>query len=212
MTMALFPIPVYMGPVRDKEAIDRVLSELDLKNETERLTGNAKVDSVEWNCNVRTSCDSRSQDPSSQWGNDFMHLIKPNIDEYVNDILTNPKMEVDYICNSPWINVYERGDHQELHDHLSGRNMLSFSYFHKIPEGGARFRFKSPLSAMTFAGQIDSPPIIDTVPEKRFYIEKDGDIFIFPSWLPHMVTPHNCDEIRVTISGNLTILKRGTKL
>ena len=31
------------------------------------------------------------------------------------------------------------------------------------------------------------------------------EIFIFPSWQDHMVTQHNCDEERITFSGNFCV-------
>ena len=35
------------------------------------------------------------------------------------------------------------------------------------------------------------------------YFPTDGDMFIFPAWLKHWVSPFNSDCVRVSVSGNV---------
>jgi hypothetical protein len=35
------------------------------------------------------------------------------------------------------------------------------------------------------------------------YFPKEGDMFIFPAWLKHWVSPFNSDCVRVSVSGNV---------
>jgi hypothetical protein len=35
------------------------------------------------------------------------------------------------------------------------------------------------------------------------YMPKDGDMFIFPAWLKHWVSPFNSDCVRISVSGNV---------
>ena len=46
----------------------------------------------------------------------------------------------------------------------------------------------------------------DMLSPMRFYIPKAGDIFIFPSWLEHMVIPFKTPDVeRVSVSGNIYV-------
>jgi hypothetical protein len=35
------------------------------------------------------------------------------------------------------------------------------------------------------------------------YFPEEGDMFIFPAWLKHWVSPFNTDCVRVSVSGNV---------
>ena len=35
------------------------------------------------------------------------------------------------------------------------------------------------------------------------YLPKDGDMFIFPAWLKHWVSPFESDCVRISVSGNV---------
>ena len=37
----------------------------------------------------------------------------------------------------------------------------------------------------------------------KSYFPKEGDMFIFPAWLKHWVSPFNSDCVRVSVSGNV---------
>ena len=42
---------------------------------------------------------------------------------------------------------------------------------------------------------------------KRFEIprQEEGDLLVFPSYVPHQAVPHNLDETRVIVAGNIRI-------
>ena len=205
----IFNVPIYKSQVVNQEKINSIFSNLDLSQYTKRIQTGAKKEAPYWNCNAITGCDYINEDADYGWIEEFMSVIRPHIENYINATLATNK-PFSYVCTQPWINVYERGDFQELHCHVHGRNVISFSYFHKLPlddPGCGKFMFKNPNYQKNFGGQDDE--YITTAVGNLWPNEKQGDLLIFPSWLEHLVSPHNCDDKRITVSGNIAFYRTG---
>ena len=127
--------------------------------------------------------------------NHFEHLMKPNIDMFVSNIGTNitPKYY------DPWINMYTRGQYQELHDH-DGVDIASV-FFANHGEGFAKFYFHDRHSIDM---SVSNKQIFKTV--QRVEINtRAGDIIFFPSHMLHGVSPHNSDVVRKTFAVNFDL-------
>jgi len=100
-----------------------------------------------------------------------------------------------------WINYQKANEFNPPHDH-DGK--LSFVIYLKIPEelkkenkeykgrscgpGGIQFMYgEGPRDAVTYMSHF---------PEER-------DMFIFPAWLKHWVSPFKSDCTRISVSGNI---------
>ncbi len=86
--------------------------------------------------------------------------------------------------NNFWGNIYNKGDYAKSHNHLPC--YVSFAYFLKT---------KWYHSSLVFSdkGEKVRP--------------QDGRIVIFPSFLRHHVEKHRFADQRITLSGNVVILK-----
>ena len=107
----------------------------------------------------------------------------------------------EYALSALWCNFQRQYEFNPPHDH-DGK--LSFVIYLSIPDklkkenkeykgkscgpGGIQFIYgEGPRDAVTYAS---------------FFLE-EGDMFIFPAWLKHWVSPYQSDCVRVSVSGNV---------
>lgn len=101
----------------------------------------------------------------------------------------------------PWITLYERGSFQEAHEHIP--HALSSVFFVNDGEGFSDFMFYDrnstclEYSVKSLIGYTHSAKII----------YKAGDIIFFPAHMIHMVSPHNSDTVRKTLTTNIDIFE-----
>ena len=107
----------------------------------------------------------------------------------------------EYIMSALWINHQKANEFNPPHDH-DGK--LSFVIYLKIPEelkkeneaykgkscgrGGIQIIYgEGPRDAITYMS----------------YFPRERDMFIFPAWLKHWVSPFQSDCTRISVSGNI---------
>ena len=88
-------------------------------------------------------------------------------------------------CHNFWANVYEKGDYAQSHCHKPA--YFSFAYFVKSKW------YDSPL-VFTDSGKRIRP--------------KEGTFVAFPAYLLHHVPKHRYNDTRITLSGNLELIKK----
>ena len=113
----------------------------------------------------------------------------------------NYEKKPEYTLTALWANFQRQYEFNPPHDH-DGK--LSFVIYLSIPEplkkeneaykgkscgpGGIQFMWgEGPRDCVTYMS----------------YFPKEGDMFIFPAWLKHWVSPFNSDCVRVSVSGNV---------
>jgi hypothetical protein len=111
------------------------------------------------------------------------------------------KKRPEYIMSAMWINYQKENEFNPPHDH-DGK--LSFVIYLKIPEelkkenkdyngkscgpGGIQFLYgEGPREAVTYMS----------------YFPEELDMFIFPAWLKHWVSPFRSKCTRISVSGNV---------
>jgi len=107
----------------------------------------------------------------------------------------------EYFMSSAWINFQRQYEFNPPHDH---DGCLSFVVYLSIPEElkkeHAAYKGKSAgpggIQFMYGEGQRDCITYMSHFP-------KEGDMFIFPAWLKHWVSPFKSDCVRVSVSGNI---------
>ena len=107
----------------------------------------------------------------------------------------------EYALSALWCNFQRQYEFNPPHDH-DGK--LSFVIYLSIPDklkkenkeykgkscgpGGIQFIYgEGPRDAVTYAS----------------FFPEEGDMFIFPAWLKHWVSPYQSDCVRVSVSGNV---------
>jgi len=115
-----------------------------------------------------------------------------------------------YCLSSFWVNFQKQNEFNPLHIHSAA--IYSFVIWLKIPYD-YREQHKIPISdnssdssASDF--QFFYTNLLGGHNDYNYCLDKtsEGTILFFPSKLPHQVYPFfNCDEYRVSISGNITL-------
>ena len=107
----------------------------------------------------------------------------------------------EYALTALWCNFQKQNEFNPPHDH-DGK--LSFVIYLSVPESlkkeNEAYNGKScgPGGIQFLYGE----GIRDCITYMS-YFPKDGDMFIFPAWLKHWVSPYKSDCVRVSVSGNV---------
>lgn len=192
MNHNIFGIPIYIGHVKDHEAIDKIITQDIIDTTVTYIDG--------WLGTVRSSARDYS---AQQWYGMFHEIVKPNFDEFLQNTF-NIKNKYNIQLMRPWINLYTKGSSQEWHSHVGYPNcpiMFSFTYMHKLPkEDSGKLVLKSRNEDYEWHYPEEFKTQSDIYPELQ-----EHDIIIFPSWLHHAVTKHNNVLERITISGDFSV-------
>ena len=147
------------------------------------------------------------------WINTLKPLCKEYYQEFRNlgsNIPVNQNHP--YILNSFWVNYQKQGEFNPLHDH---DGVYSFVVWMKIPTKHFE-QNKNPISLKSnthviSAFQFQYTDILGKMQPYDYGMnpEMEGTILFFPSQLRHCVYPfYNCDEDRISISGNVSLNTR----
>ena len=94
-----------------------------------------------------------------------------------------------------WANINSLGGANNVHTHISRNDAESLQknmsgvYYLKVNEKSGNIGFLNPIY----------------LNEQTFYIPKEKDLIIFPSYVPHFVEPNLNSEDRITIAFNFKI-------
>ena len=137
--------------------------------------------------------------------NSIQHKFFLNITKYVFDVLKSYGWKADpekIICSEMWAIINKKNNFNLLHTHPN--SYLSAAYYAKAPKNSGNFIIEDPLSVSRH-----SYPIIETKTEFNTKVVgldiEEGDLLIFPAYLPHKVGKNNTDEDRVVVSFNINI-------
>ena len=114
-----------------------------------------------------------------------------------------------YYMNSWWVNYQKQNEFNPLHDH---GGVYSFIVWMKIPTNHDE-QNRNPLASRS---NIEKISVVDflysnilgqpQVLEYRMNPDMEGTMLFFPALLRHQVYPfYNCDEDRISISGNIML-------
>ena len=108
----------------------------------------------------------------------------------------------EYLLNSLWVNFMKKNEFNPPHDHADN---LSFVIFLNVPEEIQKEQEEyqgqsgGPGSLMFLYGEGNRQAIT-----YQGVHPKNGDMFIFPSWVKHYVAPFYSDVTRISVSGNVS--------
>ena len=117
----------------------------------------------------------------------------------------NSDVNLQWKLSGLWVNYQKENDFNPIHHHNGD---LSFVTYLDVPEElrteRERMKFKGtsglPGSILFIHGESNSP----FYDNRKYFMPEVGDIFIFPSYLNHMVIPFRTPNIeRVSVAGNI---------
>ena len=138
-----------------------------------------------------------NENPNGAWVSktnlDFPSL-KQTIESFCRSLFE--KNVTDIIFTNMWANMLKKGEYHLLHSH--NEHTMSGAYYLQTPLNSGQIYFKDPRPQTNSWTQkfIDKGNM-------RFYTPKEGDLYMFPSFLEHGTTPHGADEQRIMISFDL---------
>jgi len=119
-------------------------------------------------------------------------LIKPSINQFGEQL----GKSFGYKFHDPWINCYEKGSYQEIHDHI-GVDFASV-FFPEVEEDFGKFFFRDRYNnSLTPGWRKNFDFSLSWVPNVS-----PGDIIFFPSTILHGVNVHKSNKTRKTFSCN----------
>jgi uncharacterized protein (TIGR02466 family) len=101
-----------------------------------------------------------------------------------------------------WAIINKKGNFNTEHIHPNSN--LSGAYYVKAPKNCGKFKVINPhsISRDKFPPRENPNELNRLVAEHEI---KEGDLLIFPSYLPHSVLPNQSDEDRIVISFNIFV-------
>lgn len=117
-------------------------------------------------------------------------------------------IDCDVAITSAWLNVNDsrqciNSDH--IHD-----SVFSGVFYLKSPEGSGKLNIANPGINRIWKGCVLASKKNQFTGENIRIEPEEGNIILFPSYIPHSVEPNNHDEERISISFNVIALPKGS--
>ena len=133
------------------------------------------------------------------------NIFKPLLDQILDSTqviarnLSNKELP-QMVVRAMWGNINPKGGFNFTHVHPSG--WLSGVYYIQLPENNNEIVFQDPRSSRMMDFQRSS-----LIKDEYFsHYPKVGELLLFPSWLPHFVTPNTSEQNRISISFNVELV------
>ena len=129
----------------------------------------------------------------------FLSDIEKMCQEFSTHIL---KFNKSVTMSNAWININPKHSSNQTHTHPGA--VLSGVYYIKTPEKCGNIEFQHPAMDMLERDWSRDCNEYNSVNSHTWWLRpKEGTLYIFPSWIRHMVKPNMSDEERVSISFNV---------
>ena len=126
---------------------------------------------------------------------DILPMLQPSINQFCIEVDQKMMMSM----NRPWVSHYNRGDHQEPHDHNDCDVVGVF--FPEYLDGYSQFYFLDRHVDLSVVWRY----VLGNSEQSHKPKIEAGDIIFFPGHMLHGVSPHKHDDVRKTLSCNFWI-------
>tara|TARA_B100000886_G_scaffold325078_1_gene270329 strand:- start:1216 stop:1845 length:630 start_codon:yes stop_codon:yes gene_type:complete len=106
------------------------------------------------------------------------------------------------VVTEMWAIINKPNDFNVIHTHPN--SYLSAAYYVKAPKKAGRFVIENPLSVARHSYPATERKTDFNIKAAALDI-KEGDLLLFPAYLPHKVNENKSDEDRIVISFNVNI-------
>ena len=183
-----FQIPIYQSYI-DKDSFTQIK-----KNVSSYIENYFESFEKTWNSTTKTSIfkkDNRFKDIILE------NQIYTHIQNYSNSWGFKDRFNLK--ITECWVNVAQKGDFQENHNHVDSSSFILFSgvLYINIPKNSGNILFSTPISHTPYM------PNNSTLLEKFGIIPSEGLLLLFPSWLEHSVLVNQNNNPRISVSFNL---------
>ena len=195
--LKLFPQPVFKYQIRNYKNINEELLSYIYNLEKEDPKGVKKSNIFGWH--------SKSFDllEKNNTPNKFFLMIEDHIKDVFNKYgwVFNP---LKVKCTSMWAIINRKNSFNIEHTHSN--NYLSAAYYVKAPENSGNFKASNPniINRNIFPKSNQGTELNSNSVSIKI---NEGDLLIFPAYLPHSVEENKTEEDRVIVSFNIDIVR-----
>lgn len=155
-----------------------------------------------WDCDCDTTHNNLESNGQFPWEL-FYTNMRPMLEQFLTELGIIKQYSV---SSSAWVNRYRRGQHQEIHAHSDGKNVISCAYMLHTPQDTGQFIFYKSGQDFFQRTLLNHMPLNGLYGNRHNPLLKEGDIIFFPSNLDHYVTYNTVDDqFRSTISANFSL-------
>ncbi len=195
-THMLFPTVIQTTDIEGAAALNNTL--IQGVHALQEKIPNTKPD--DWACSVYTTLHSDIELLEIEPFSALRDLILREVSRYADTLQIHAPKQYLRILDA-WLNVYAKGDSQELHVHQN--SVFSGIYYIQAPEDCASVMFRSPEADL----MIDPPKTgydeLNTT--SALFPAIAGQMIIFRSHLRHCVLLNDTDAPRISLAFNLDI-------
>lgn len=121
-----------------------------------------------------------------------------NVHKFASSIDINNKMSI----TNAWININKYKDSNLLHFHPNC--FFSGVYYVKTPKNSGNLVFYNPaFDGIEYAWDLTNKKFFNSYNSSVYtVVPEEGDLYIFPGWLKHLVRPNMSKQDRITIAFN----------
>ncbi|MBD1173096.1 hypothetical protein IDG88_00780 [Pelagibacterales bacterium SAG-MED03] len=193
--LKLFPEPVFKYKLENFKDLNKQLLEYIYKLYNKDKEGVERSNKGGWHSKNFTIKDSDS----------IQHKFAVEVQKYILDSFQKlgwKTKDQNIQIKEMWAIINKKDDFNVIHTHPNC--YLSAAYYVKASKGCGRFQVENPNIAKRYAY-----PEIAIQNELNVEVAginiSEGDLLIFPSYLPHKVKKNESDEDRIVISFNVSV-------
>ena len=141
------------------------------------------------------------QSDTDLWNQEIFKPLLEKASSIAQSIIADISQErPQMVIRSMWGNINPKGGMNFTHVHPSG--WMSGVYYIQLSKDNNTINFEDPRPSRMMDFQRSC-----LIKDEYFthHVEV-GDLLLFPSWLPHFVTPNTSNENRISISFNIELL------
>lgn len=178
-------------------AINEDIDNKELTNYCLKIKNEVKSGGKNWLSNdTYNTSDGKFDITKDEKFKSLNNWISDRVNDYLNLIKSSDNVKLD----GGWLNIYEKGNYQEYHNHPNCA--ISTIYFLNCDKNSSSVCFKSPYREMlTLKYREDTIDNFDVV----CYKPENGKLLIFRSHLEHAVEKQINEGVRITLSHNFKI-------
>lgn len=117
-------------------------------------------------------------------------------------------IDCDIALTSAWFNISDT--RQSMHIEHVHTDVFSGVFYLQAPEGSGKLVIQNPAINKMWDGCALAPEKNEFTAESIRIEPVEGNIILFPSYIPHAVETNNHDEERISISFNIIALPKGS--
>ena len=190
-----FPQPIFKYKVENYKTFNKELEEYVYKLREEDNEGIVRSNRGGWHSNPFKVREKGS----------IQNRFTQELSKYIFDVIQTYGWKCvpeRVVVSEMWAIINKPRDFNVIHTHPNA--YLSAAYYVKAPEKAGRFVIENPLSVARHSYPAHATKTEYNIKAAALDIE-EGDLLLFPAYLPHKVNENKSDEDRIVISFNVNI-------